>query len=402
MKVLLIGPYAPHGQVGAIRVLSLSKYLLNQGYDVTVMCLSEECIRSFDPKGLCSTIPPGIKVITYSIDTSRKSHMRKNRANEKVFNKALSQLLQKEVFDTVILSVGPFYTLRSMRIIKKAGIPFIIDYRDLNISSPDKRKRTGIINKIKFWVYYPGMYSREKECLKNATYIVVVAPEMRENMSSYFKIDRTKFAVAYNGYDDVSLEGVELLEPDPDQYTIGYFGKLMYYNQSLTHRLFNAIEDYNLQGHKVRFLHIGPENPTIQTYFSEHDLNSDGWYSCVGQKNYQDGIKLLSSCNACALEYAYAEGPGTKVFDYIYLNKPIIAVVKPGISLEKLLRQFDHSFICYEKEDVLNALNELAKDRTMKLTEGNSELLESFSRTKQNMVFKELLDKIKLNLECDV
>ncbi|MBR5659641.1 MAG: glycosyltransferase [Lachnospiraceae bacterium] len=395
MRVLLIGPYAPHGQVGAIRVLSLSKYLMNLGYEVSVLCLSEECIRSFDPKGLSSTIPEGINVITYDIDTKTKSHVKKNRINEKEFNEALSDLLRRETFDAAILSVGPFYTLRSVRILKAAGIPCIVDYRDLNISSPEKRKRNGIINKAKMLFYYPGMYSREKECLKNATYITVVAPDMQENMSSYFKIPKSKFAVAYNGYDDVALEGMKLLEPDPDHYTIGYFGKLMYYNRELTCSLFNAIEDFNRQGHKVRLLHIGPENPAIQAYFHEHNLNSGGWYSCAGQKNYKEGIKLLSSCNACTLEYVYAEGPGTKVFDYIYLNKPILAVIKPGIFLERFLQPFDHSFICYEKEDVLNALNELVQERDMKLTEWKPGLLEEFSRTRQNRVFKELLDKIE-------
>ena len=390
MRVLMIGPYAPHGQVGAIRVLSLSKYLMNLGYEVSVLCLSEECIRSFDPKGLSSTIPAGINVITYDIETRLRSHVKKNRINEKKFNEALSNLLLREAFDVAIISVGPFYTLRSMRILKATGIPYIVDYRDLNISSPEKRKRKGIINKLKMLLYYPGMYSREKECLKNATYITVVTPYMKENMSSYFKVQESKFAVAYNGYDDVALEGMKHLEPDPDHYTIGYFGKLMYYNQELTGSLLNAIEDYNRQGHKVRLLHIGPENPAIQAYFIEHDLNSDGWYSCVGQKNYKEGVELLSSCNACALEYMYPEGPGTKVFDYIYLNKPILAVIRSGIFLESFLQQFDHSFICYEK-----ALNELVQERDMKLTEWKPGLLEEFSRTRQNRVFKELLDKIE-------
>lgn len=32
MKVLLLGPYAPHGQVGAIRIISLSRYLVSKGH----------------------------------------------------------------------------------------------------------------------------------------------------------------------------------------------------------------------------------------------------------------------------------------------------------------------------------------------------------------------------------
>lgn len=395
MKVLLIGPYAPHGQVGAIRILSLSKYLLNSGYDVSVMCLSEECIRTFDPKGLSSTIPEGVKVFTYSITTNHKSHVKKNKVNEAEFGGALSSLLRRETFDAAILSVGPFYTLRPMRFIKAADIPFILDYRDLNISSRDKRKREGIVNKLKMYALFPEMYLREKECITNASYVTVVAPEMKDNLSDFFGIDKRKFVVAYNGYDDDALDGIKLLPPESEQYTIGYFGKLMYYNQDLTDKLFKAIEEVNNQGYKVRLLHIGPENPSILDYFKENNLNSDGWYLCAGQKSYRDGIELLSSCNACVLEYSYPEGPGTKVFDYIYLNKPIIGVIKPGISLERMLRQFENSFICYEKQDIIDALQKLLAHREMVLTEKEPSIADRFSRSKQNEVFKNLLGKIE-------
>lgn len=378
-----------------MRLLSLSKYLLEEGYGVSVLCLSEECIRSFDPKGLSATIPEGVDVFTYGITTKHWSHVKKNSINEKEFERALNKLLSERSFDAAIVSVGPFYTLKPVIQVKKKGIPYIVDYRDLNISSPEKRKRNGIIRKCKMWMSFPCMYLREKKCLEDATYVTVVAPEMRENITEFFRIDEGKFAVAYNGYDDVTLNDVKLRVPDPAQFTIGYFGKLMYYNQKLTRMLFSAIEDLNRQGTGIRFLHIGPENPAIQDYFAERGFNQNDWYYCTGQMNYKEGIKLLSSCNAFALEYAYPEGPGTKVFDYIYLNRPIVGVTKPGISLEKLLRRFDYSFICHTQQEIMNAFLYLVSHKNLPLMDGETTELNAFSRSKQNRIFKNLLEKIE-------
>lgn len=394
MRILLIGPYAPHGQVGAIRVLSLSRHLLSVGHEVSVLCLSEECIRSFDPKGLSASVPEGVKVYTYDISINNESYVKRNAINEKQFNLAFHKLLMQRKFDVVILSVGPFYTLRPMRQLKTLGIPYIVDYRDLNISSPDKRKRNGIVNKIKMIVTFPNMYFREKRCLSGALYVTVVAPEMKKNMARFFGIDERKFTVVYNGYDDVALEGLALRAPTADQYTIGYFGKLMYYNKDLTEMLFSALEEINKQEVQVRFLHIGPENQDIQTYFNDTKMNKHGWYVCAGQKSYKEGMELLSSCNACALEYAYPEGPGTKIFDYIFLNKPVIGVTRPGISLEKLLKKFDHAFICHDTQKIVDAIRTLLDNKNMRLVDKNTEIITEFSRNKQNSVFSELLEEI--------
>ena len=170
----------------------------------------------------------------------------------------------------------------------------------------------------------------------------------------------------------------------------------MYYNQELTEKLFGAIEELNQKGSQIRLLHIGPENPAIQQYFLNTGFNSSCWYSCTGQKNYSEGIELLSSCNACTLEYAYPEGPGTKVFDYIFLNKPIIGVTKPGIPLERMLMQFDHAFVCHSQADVCNALNVIQSENISSLidSEHDQGIINNYSRSKQNEVFRQLLKAV--------
>ena len=104
-------------------------------------------------------------------------------------------------------------------------------------------------------------------------------------------------------------------------------------------------------------------------------------------------MEILAGCNACALEYVYPEGPGTKIFDYIYLNKPVIGITKPGISLERLLSKFDHAYICHSKEDVKKAISNLTENNINTLIDGNQahKIIESYSRSCQNAVFETVL-----------
>lgn len=400
MNILLLGPYAPHGQVGAIRIISLSRYLTGKGHKVTVLCLSEKILKLTDPKGLSAQVPDGVEVVTYEITLQCKSLMKKNSLNEKECLSALKRVLNKNHFDVVLVSGGPFYTFRSMREVKKKHIPYVVDYRDLRLSSPDKRKRDSFIDRIKFFISYPARYYQEFSCIRSADRITVVAPEMRDNLSSYFHLSKDKFVVVYNGYDDAVLKDLTPQYTSKDHFTIGYFGKLMYYNKDYTKQLFYAIEELNAVGHKVRLVHIGPENPIIQNFFSQEKLNQIQWYKCTGLMNYREGMEILAGCDACALEYVYPEGPGTKIFDYICLNKPVIGITKPGISLEKLLKRFEHAYICHSKNDVRNAISDLIANNINTLMDGSQtqEVIASYSRSCQNAVFetvlKELADEV--------
>lgn len=395
MRVLLIGPYAPHGQVGAIRVLSISRYLVNTGFEVSVLCLSEDCVREMDKDGMTSQVPEGIDVHTYSVSVHVSGTMKKNSINEKEFREALGGLLAKKTFDAAIVSAGPFYTFRALDELRSRKIPYIVDYRDLNISSADKRKRKGLKNKAKMLLTFPTMYRREKKCLKGAKYVTVVSPEMRDNLADFFRIDKQKIHVAYNGYDDYLLSKRTFQKEIEGSFVLGYFGKLMYYDRNLTLQLFDAIEDLNQNGLEISLLHIGPTNHEINDFFADKGYNRSGWYSCTGQMPYVEGVERLASCHACVLEYAYPEGPGTKVFDYIFLNKPIIGVTKPGIPLESMLKQFDHAYVCHSKQDVISALDEIKRQEIHCLLEGEDahDKIFAFSRSKQNDVFKQLLLK---------
>ena len=396
MKVLLIGPYAPHGQVGALRIISLSRYLVQKGYDVSVLCLSMKSLSLLDPNGLVTCIPEGIQVINYDLRIGGRGLLRQNYNNTKDVSIVLKELLENDKFDVILVSGGPFYTFPAMRRVYKAGIPYIVDYRDLHITSAAKRKRNTIVQKLKFWISYPLRYQQEYCCVKHAALVTVVYPDMAESLQKYFCLKDLKTAVIYNGYDDARLKDLSVAQKADNVFRIGYFGKLMYYNKGYTTMLFQAIEKLVNQNYIIEFLHIGPVNPAIEEYFNREDINGSSWYTCTDFMEYRQGMELLGSCDAFALEYALPEGPGTKIFDYIFFNKPVIGITKPGISLEKMLQEFENSYICHSEQDVIEAIKEIInkKIRTLVADYKVNKKVEFYARSKQNEAFVKLLKEI--------
>lgn len=392
MKILLIGPYAPLGQVGAVRIISLSRYLISKGHLVYVLCLSKNSLNKIDERGLCAEVPKGVNIINYDISFDKKGLMKQNYININETGRALKGLLLRYTFDVALVSGGPFYTFPAMKVIHQSNIPYIVDYRDLHISSPEKRKRTGFINKVKFLFSYPFRYFQEYNCIKNAQLVTVVHPEMKTNLCKYFRLSNGKIEIIYNGFDDAVLAGILPVKSEKKYYTIGYFGKLMYYNEDYTIKLFNAIDNLTHKGYIIKFVHIGPENKLIENYFNKKNMNEKKWYECLGLMDYKEGMAILGSCNAFALEYAMPEGPGTKVFDYIYWNKPVIAVTKEGIALEKMLKTFENAFICHSTQEVEDAIRLIIDNNiTFLASDNNTSVIQDYARSKQNSKMEKLL-----------
>ena len=52
----------------------------------------------------------------------------------------------------------------------------------------------------------------------------------------------------------------------------------------------------------------------------------------------------------------------TKVYDYIYIDKPIVAFINEDSADADLLCQFKHSFIVNSKESFINAITRISSD----------------------------------------
>lgn len=398
-NILIIGPYAPHGQVGAIRVISLSKHLLERGHHVTVLCLSKSALKSLAPGELCAEVPQGVETVEYDLCQGGSSLLVKGMRQSRQFNRELKRLLTERQFDVALISGGPFYTFPASSLLRKHDIPYVVDYRDLHVSCREKRRRGNLLSSIKYWLTFPVRVWQEWPCVRCADAVTVVHSQMKENICSFFHVDSEKVHVCLNGFDEKALEGILLNRrtfpangsAGSSHFTVGYFGKLMYYDRDFTRNFFQAVSQLRGEGLDIRMKHIGPASSEIERLLAVNEYDLVSWYTCTGLMDYRSGMEALSHCDAFYLEYAAPEGPGTKIFDYVYINKPVVAMVKKGITLESFLGRFQGAYVCHSQEDIAAALRDVAEGGRKFLLDDRERM--QYSRLIQNDKFEKILSQ---------
>ena len=374
MNVLLIAPYfAPSSEVPSVRMVSLSRHLVSMGHKVTVLCYSREMLLTmYKEAELSSTVPKGVKVIGFSCKSKRLPFI-SDILDGIQFKRDLPKLLKGESFDIALTTCGPYFTLKAMPMLKsKLKIPYVLDFRDLG--ALNYRPRLGNEEKPVFWkeiiknIYKGIILRREKNAVLEAEHIICISEIDREKMQSAYGLKDEKLAVATNGYDEVKLNG--MLPAEKTQGIKGaVFGKFMYYSRERASALLLAMDSLRKDGINISLIHIGITYPCILDCIKENDLDS-GVYDPKGLKEYSEGMKLLGSADFFVVEDTSPDDVGTKIYDYIFWNKPIVAVTPEDIPLAKLIKSFKNGYVCQTKAEVESAIKDII-DRGLTVLDPN-------------------------------
>ena len=90
---------------------------------------------------------------------------------------------------------------------------------------------------------------------------------------------------------------------------------------------------------------------------------------------------------------------GTKFYDYVYANVPLLYIGAPHTHLAKLVNTFPGGFVCSEIDDVYRTIKNVISKKIVALT--NEYDYEKYSRTEQNKKYYNIimeLTKIDVNL----
>lgn len=372
MNVLIISlAYAPYSGVGAARMTSLSKYLLNKGCSVSVVCYSS---LVFGEKEQKREVPKGVKRIC----VERLADKGKNRKN---IENAVEQAIKEDKFDVCISSVGPYDTMFFIhKVWTKWKVPYIIDYRDTWLFEKTTIKPTGWL-KFKLLVHDYLYQPVERRAIKYAAKIVSVTRRCQEDLIDRYRIPGEKCIVIYNGYEDAPSDDIESAY---NEYVIGIAGKFASYNQEAAESFLAACKEVNAE-EAVKVLHIGNREELLAKNYSEV-------YYGAGEKNHKDTMAELAKADALLVSYAHICGLGTKVFDYIALNKPIIYVGVVPSELADFVGQFENSYICADRVQMEKTIRKLLQKKEKFLTVKDVTI---YSREKQNEMFMGTIFKTK-------
>ena len=97
----------------------------------------------------------------------------------------------------------------------------------------------------------------------------------------------------------------------------------------------------------------------------------------------------LGSADFFVVEDTSPDDVGTKIYDYIYWNKPVVAVVPPEGPLAALVSGFENGFVCTTSDEVRAAVERIANEGLDCLDPALDR--DRFSRRHQNRLIEEVL-----------
>lgn len=378
-KILIIAYYfPPAGGGGVQRPTKFVKYLREFGWQPLVLTTTEDSFIETDAS-IVNDIPEDVEIIrirsgvskrlTYKIrqrtqvvlPAEKKSQPRSVKAKLArfvrnwflipdsqifwIFSIAFSiRKIIKEYQPDVVLATGPPYsTLLTALFVK----PFFnksvaLDFRDpwSQLFNTLRKSESGFRKALETWL--------EKQVIKRADLVLGVTEDMVDYfIQQYQGKPGQKFELIYNGYDKDDFEGVA--PKKYNKYTIVYTGKIttdLYSAKPFIQALSQVFEQDKSLRDRIEVRFIGAfDEPVAQTMIERLNLKEqvkiEGYLphaECVAS---QLGADLL----LLTLNRGIPEALTGKVFEYLYTEKPILALTPEDSQVAGLLRKCSHAVI---------------------------------------------------------
>jgi glycosyltransferase involved in cell wall biosynthesis len=356
-KVLIIAYYFPPlGMGGVQRATKFAKYLPLFGWKPFVLTVKDVEYLAKDPS-LLEELPPEVKIVrTGSFDPLRislilKSFFKKRERKDESVKKnrvGRSKLSSWLFFPDNKIGWIPFALLAGLKLVREEKIDLIF-----TTSPPPSLHLVGYFLKLltgkpwvadfrdpwigyKFEIYPTPLHLFLKNQLvrliiKNADRIISVnssiTKKMAEQSSGIKKIETIN-----QGYDEQDFE--TNVSRKSELFTIGYLGTFSpdCDPEPFLSGLKSLLDERKVPKEKIKFIHIGlGMGIDLEHMIKKYDLSG-----VVERKGYLPHKEALAHLqNASLLLLTTSQTPGaemistSKLFEYIPLKKPILAIVPP-------------------------------------------------------------------------
>jgi len=373
-RVMLVSYlFPPCGESGVQRNLKYAKYLLDCGwqpyilttkdityhaYDYSILSeIPKEVVlirtESFDPHRLSAVIrPPNISHsapgVVRNEKLSKHSGMldlyRKLRdwiafpdANigwiPFAFQKGIRAIREYKI-DIIVGSVGPYTSaILSKMLSKKAGIPYVLDFRDGWIDDPYLIRPTAIHK----WAHN----TLERSIVANANGVCVYGDYLYQQFARRYPHLIDRMEVVTNGFDPADCEGIEPAAKKAGWRRIVFSGSLFEYFAPQFDVIITAL---NLLPtdilSTIEIVFVGrnelqdAQNRILQAGLNDH-------VKLMGYMPHHVALSYLVSADASLLLLPIGDiqSYSGKIFEYFMVKKPIVACIEPEGSCAALLRR---------------------------------------------------------------
>lgn len=374
MRILYLSYfYPPLGGPAAIRNAKTVKYLSRAGCKIDVITVGELEYNTFDPSLLEENAAGRVQRVQswdpMSIlkKISRKGALDSNKiyfSTPEKIKKFLRNIhpiddkigwvypvviagiksLSSRDYDLIYVSCGPFSSaLAAYYLSRKFGIPFVIDYRDYWTLLSDYDREFSFLHRIlaRHW---------EKRILGSAKLVVTATNGIGRDLANFFGDElQARLCTTLNGWDDEDYTELDLVvERDTRKFVISYFG-VIYARRSLKNLLLTirSIRDEKLCPVPIELQLFGNYYP--ETYTEIKDTGMEEGVRIRPPLPHKEALQEMLKSDMLLLIINSSSPYGTltsKIFEYIRLKRPILALAPRHGEASELLSTCKHNYTC--------------------------------------------------------
>lgn len=364
MNILIMSHFfEPYSQVGGKRMTALAFYFAQYGHKVFVIKAPDEEYGD----NVLKSAPrhPNIKICPVR-------HAYKNKIAKKMLRvanywQACSKILNSNRIDCLFISAGPFNYFAIARKIKMKypEVTCILDFRDLLDNTQCQAGKVTFLQKIGFLM---DLHT-EKKAVAASDFCLTVTDTMNVYYQKRYPAFESKFRVVMNGYDNVTLspEAISQIQEfksyartDESKLSVAIFGKFGFYDSNYYEMLASEISRLSDSGYDVQIFQFSVQETSLRVAMQKTGMGSH--YHYVPSNGYESDIIRLQKYDVTMTSNYLREAIGTKIFDYIFVGRPIVTVI-PFYDSEigNLTRKFKNGFVCTNPEEFHQAFIKLLK-----------------------------------------
>jgi glycosyltransferase involved in cell wall biosynthesis len=405
MKKVIIASYLfpPSGGKAVQRASKLAKYLPEFDIQPIIFTMPLSNIREVTDQFLLDELPPDIMVhrpkyrdywllVPHDI---RKYVYHPLPDRHIAWAKACAKDLIKLINDTgaqALITTSPSHSTQLLGLAAKraTNIPWIADFRDQWTGHPDFSAERGSVQ----------IRRMEREVLNNADAVTVVIPRIKRDFATY--ISEEKITVIENGFDPDDFSGIENAAGSDVGATlrIGYNGTgSVFHNPApLLSAVSSLLESGNIHEDDIRIVFTGNANMDIFRPFSH--LIARGIVILHGYTPHVQSLERMATMDVSLLLVTKGRDIYTgKVFEYLYLGKPILVLGTPGDDLSQLIEQTDSGIVVDHRDHDSIArevvrLIEMKRRGEMRQQQADLDKISRFSRREIAGRFSDIIKKI--------
>lgn len=386
--------FYPYANVGAKRMTALAIYLLKKHNRVYVIHANK---REYGDSILTNELPCRIptKELRKHYDNLFVGKITRNS----LYWEIIDPILKRKKIDMIFISGGPFNYFGLIPKIKKKypSIKCVLDIRDVLDGRETTNDKVSFLYKLNYFVDR----ITEKKAVRAADVCMTVTNSMNQLYKKRYPMFADKFYNIQNGYDDITVknETIERIrsfsgygQSDRNQLVVGVFGKYGTYDQRFYEILANAVQYFYKNGNTIIIKQFGIlENGLVQAL---KNRNLSELYQYIPTCGYDVDILELQKCDVTIASNFLKEALGTKIFDYIWINRPIIIINYYDDSEQaKIIKQFKNGLLCHDENGLINAFSRVMALYEKKLDD-KIKAIDKYSRSNQ---FDKLFKLIEQN-----